>query len=420
MKKRIQFITIFLSVIFFISETSFSQAPSEESKVSRDGAVKVFMDCRCDLNYIREEIPYINYVRDVREAQVYVLVTRQMTGSGGEQFKFAFQGLKEFEGLNDTLVYSSNPDETYALVREEQTKILKMGLLRYVARTPIRSEVEISHNENLKAEEVIDKWNHWVFDLQTSPRLNAEETYKAINLFNSINISKVTPDLKLDIGFFQSYNKQRYIEDNVENTYIRKSETADILFVKSLNNHWSAGLKWNLRGSTQANFNLNHEVMPAIEYDLYPYSEASHRQLRTLYSIGYQYSDYIDTTIYNVLKENLFRHELRIAYQIQEKWGSINVSLSGSSYLHDFSKNSVEINGYLRIRVFKGLSISLNGQAAYINDRLNQRKGELSEAERLLRLKQQATSFEIGSSLSINYTFGSIYSNVVNPRFNNY
>ena len=64
--------------------------------------------------------------------------------------------------------------------------------------------------------------------------------------------------------------------------------------------------------------------------------------------------------------------------------------------------------------------MSVNGEAAYINDRLNQRKGELTEAERLLRLKQQATSFEVGASLSINYTFGSIYSNVVNPRFNRY
>ncbi len=37
----------------------------------------------CDMNYIRQEMPYINYVRDVKEAQVYMLVTRQSTGSGG-------------------------------------------------------------------------------------------------------------------------------------------------------------------------------------------------------------------------------------------------------------------------------------------------------------------------------------------------
>jgi hypothetical protein len=48
---------------------------------------------------------------------------------------------------------------------------------------------------------------------------------------------------------------------------------------------------------------------------------------------------------------------------------------------------------------------------------MNLAKGELSEADRLLRLKEQATSYNIQGGLSITYTFGSIYNNVVNPRF---
>jgi hypothetical protein len=33
------------------------------------------MDCQgCDLNYIREEMPYVNYVREVRDAQVYLFI----------------------------------------------------------------------------------------------------------------------------------------------------------------------------------------------------------------------------------------------------------------------------------------------------------------------------------------------------------
>jgi len=37
----------------------------------RENAIKVFIDCDdCDINYIREEIPYINYVRDVKEALI--------------------------------------------------------------------------------------------------------------------------------------------------------------------------------------------------------------------------------------------------------------------------------------------------------------------------------------------------------------
>ncbi len=77
---------------------------------------------------------------------------------------------------------------------------------------------------------------------------------------------------------------------------------------------------------------------------------ATHRQLRFLYSVGYQYSNYIDTTIYNKTEESLFKQELRMAYQIQEKWGSINVSLTGSNYFHDFSKNMVELSGIHEIQ----------------------------------------------------------------------
>ena len=407
-------------MIIHLSITGFAQTQLDTSAISRTGALKVFMDCRCDINYIRQEIPFINYVRDVAIAQVYILVTNQNTASGGNQYTFSFQGLAEFKGINDTLVLTTLPDETSAMIREGQVNVLKIGLMRYIAHTPMRKEIDIRYTEGLQTEEVIDKWNNWVIDLQTSPRFNSEESYSTLNLFNSINISKVTPDIKLEIDFDHSYNKQKYKEDEEENTYIRQSEAVDILFVRSLGEHWSAGLTWGLGGSTQANYSSNHEVMPAIEYDLYPYSKATHKQLRFLYSAGYQGSNYIDTTIYNLTNEHRFKQILRIGYQVQEKWGSINLSLSGSNYFHDFSKNSIEVDGFIRIRLFKGLSMSVNGEAAYINDRLNQRKGELTEAERLLRLKQQATSFEVGASLSINYTFGSIYSNVVNPRFNRY
>lgn len=412
---------IFLSsVISHLALTGYGQLQEEQSVISRTGALKVFLDCRCDINYIREEIPFINYVRDVTEAQVYIRLTSQNTASGGNQYTFSFQGLSEFKGINDTLVHTAYPDETSAMIREAQVDVLKIGLMRYISHTPMRREIDIRYTEGLKSEEVVDKWKNWVIDLQTSPRFSAEESYSNLNLFNSVNISKVTPDIKLEIDFDHSFNRQKYKGDDEETTYVRQSESVDILYVRSLGEHWSAGLTWGLGASSQANYNSNHEVMPAIEYDLYPYSKATHKQLRFLYSAGYQGSNYIDTTIFNLTNEHRFRQILRIGYQVQEKWGSVNVSLSGSNYFHDFAKNSIEVDGFVRIRVFKGLSMQVNGQAGYINDRLNQRKGALSEAERLLRLKQQATSFEVGASLSINYTFGSIYSNVVNPRFNRY
>ncbi|HUW93805.1 MAG TPA: hypothetical protein VMV74_11625 [Bacteroidales bacterium] len=423
---RIKFysLTFAIAISGLSITTNAQEQPSVQDSV-RKNAAKVFIDCRsCDMSFTRQEIPWVNYVRDVREAEVYVLVTSQRTGSGGDQFTYTFQGMNRFRGMNDTLTFTSNPNETNPEMREKRTNLLKAGLLRYAARTPVINEIMISHNHEMEQEEIVDKWNYWVFELQTSPRFNSEESYQRIQLNNSINISKVTPDIKLEIEADQSYNKQRFIEGDEDTTYIRSSKRLDNLFVKSLGEHWSAGLRWDISSSTSQNYIFNNMFMPSVEYDLFPYSEATHRQLRFLYSLGYQYSHYTDTTIYNKMYEHLFLQQVRVAYQILEKWGSVNLSLVASNYLHDLSKSMVQLNASLRVRIIKGLSLSLNGGAAFINDQMNLAKGELSEADRLLRLKEQATSYSIQGGISITYTFGSIYNNVVNPRFggggNNY
>jgi hypothetical protein len=386
----------------------------------RNDAVKVFIDCNsCDMNYTRQEIPWVNYVRDVREAQVYVLVTRQNSGNGGDLFTYTFHGMDLYAGMDDTLSYTSNPYETSTEIRERRTTILKAGLLRFASRTPLIHEIEISSGSAIEEEVVTDKWRNWVFEISTSPEYSSEETYKRLNIRNSLRVTKITPDIKFEIDFDQSYTRQRFIEEDLDTTYLRSFERIENLFVKSLGDHWSAGLIWNINTSTSENYDLNTSVMPSIEYDLYPYAEATHRQLRFLYSIGYQFNDYSDTTIYNKTRDNLFGQQLRVAYQVQKKWGSIYFSLRGLNYFHDFSKHMIASDLFARVRLFKGLSLTLNLEAAKINDQLNLRKGELSEAERLLRLREQATGYQFQAGIGLSYTFGSIYNNIVNPRFGN-
>ncbi|MRR23534.1 hypothetical protein EG830_11220, partial [bacterium] len=383
-------LTVFVSFTITAQETD-----SGSSGHMRNDAVKVFIDCNsCDMNYTRQEIPWVNYVREVREAQVYVLVTRQNSGNGGDLFTYTFHGMDQYAGMDDTLSYTSNPYETSTEIREKRTTILKAGLLRFASRTPLIHEIEISNGTEIEQEVVTDKWRNWVFEISTSPEYSAEETYKRLNIRNSIRITKITPDIKFEIDFNQSYTRQRFIEEDFDTTYLRSFERIENLFVKSLGDHWSAGMIWNINTSTSENYDLNTSVMPSIEYDLFPYAEATHRQLRFLYSIGYQFNDYTDTTIYNKTRENLFGHQLRVAYQVQKKWGSIYFSLRGLNYFHDFSKHMVATDLFAKVRLFKGLSLTLNLEAARINDQLNLRKGELSEAERLLRLREQATGYE--------------------------
>lgn len=415
-----------LTVLFILivsNTTAFSQEPGIRSDTLRRGAPKVFIDCQgCDMNYTRIQIPYVNYVRDVREAQVFILVTNQDAGNGGEQYTLTFQGQDQFKGMNDTLVYTSNPDETSTIVREKTTNMLKMGLMRYVARTPVFSEIEIRHNEDLQQEEVIDKWNNWVFEISTEPQFQSEEANKQLELRNSLNISKITESIKLQIEIDQFYNREKFIEnvntDSSETTTYTTDEIAmNNLFVKSLNDHWSTGFVWTLGSSTRENYKFTTELLPAIEYDIYPYAEATHRQLRILYGAGIQYNSYNETSIYNKTREDLYKQVLGVAYKVQKKWGSINVSLEGSNYFHDLSKNRIQLNTEIGIRIFKGLTLRLNGSVAHINDQINLRKGDISEADRLLKLTELATKYRMEGGIEISYTFGSIYNNIVNPRF---
>ena len=412
----------YVFVVFGLSLGIFlnGQEANPDTSIQRENAVRVFIDCYyCDMNFIREEIPYINYVRDVKEAQVYVLETRENTGSGGDKYTFAFVGQMEFEGMNDTLEYSSRPDDSRDYKRIWRTQMLKMGLMPYVARTPLYNQVIITPTKQMVVEEVIDRWNNWVFELQAEPQFEGEESYNELELGSSVSANKITHDWKLEFDFRNRYTRTKYTYEDSLRTNNKSYQTIEALIVKSLGEHWSAGLKTELISSTYTNTKFGLDILPSVEYNIYPYSKSTHRQFRILYGIGASINTYNDSTIYDKIEENLFLHQLQLAYQVQEKWGSINISLEGSNYLHDFSKNQLELSGSISVRIIKGLSLRIRGSGARINDQLSLAKGDLTEADILLQLQEQETSYKIDGGIGLTYTFGSIYNNTVNPRFGN-
>jgi len=407
-----------LSVSVLGQEPEITAEAEADTSVQRENGLRIFIDCaRCDMNFIREEVPYVNYVRDVKEAQLYILETSEMTGSGGRKYTYTFVGQLEFSGINDTLVYSSRPDDTRDYQRIWRTQMLKMGLMPYVAKTPLYSEVLINPTDRVEQDVVEDRWDNWVFELEAEPDFEGEESYRELELRSSISATKITHDWKLDLDFDHGYTRTKYTYDDTLYTNDKSFWGTDLLVVKSLGEHWSAGLRADLLSSSYNNIQLGLNIMPSLEYNIFPYSQSTHRQLRFLYGIGSSWRNYNDSTIYDQTEELLWQHQLEVAYQVQEKWGSINVSLRGSNFFHDFSKNRVELSGYLSIRILKGLSLRIRGGAARINDQLSLVKGEASEAEILLQLQELETSFNLNGGLGLTYTFGSIYNNIVNPRF---
>lgn len=413
MKKLLLLFSLLLFII-----PGYGQEPEQLTDSLRKDAVRLFIDCDyCDMNYIRREIPYVNYVRDVREAQLYLRETRQNTGSGGREYSYFFTGQDEFEGLTDTLIYLSRPDDPRDQTREGRTNMIKMGLMRYVARTPISKEVDIRHTGHVQEEEVSDNWNNWVFELETRPRFESEESLKQFTFWNSFKANKITPYWKIENDFDHQLTRTKYIYDDSTHISDKTQIKFENLTVKSLGEHWSTGVTTELLTSTFSNMKFNAEIFPSIEYNLFPYSESTHHQMRFLYGIGPSVNYYNDTTIYHKIQETLGKQQLKIAYQVQEKWGSINVSIEGSNYLHDFTKNRLELEGSINVRVVKGLSFSIRGRVARIRDQLSLVGEELSEADILLQLQEMASGYNVDGGLAITYTFGSIFNNVVNPRF---
>lgn len=411
-----------LSLLLIVFFSALQLYPQEYAKNLRDHALKVYVDCqRCDIDFIRREIPYVNYVRDRLEAQVHLLITRQSTGSGGIEYRMNFIGLKEFTGIDQETVYNSSPEETADKTRKGYTRMIGFGLMKYVATTPLVDGLSLQYDdslgENIDVQIVEDKWKSWVFDIRFIGELDEQESYSSLSSESDLGARKVTPEWKIEFGasYDQSDKKFRYDDDEYLSS--KTSFSFRNLTVKSINDHWSAGARAGVYSSSYGNTRFSASFAPAIEYNYFPYFESNRKQIRFQYRAGYGYVFYQDTTIFEKMEEGLFSHQLSVAADFRQPWGNINLSVQGSNYLHDWSKNSLRMWAGLYFRVFKGLSLSISGDAAVIHDQLSLTKGGATEEEILLRQKQIATQYDYSLKIGFSYTFGSIYNNVVNPRF---
>ena len=255
---------------------SFSQETKSSTDTLRKDALNVYMEAS---NYIRKEIPYVNYVRDIKDAGVYIISTFQRTGSGGGEYTYFLIGQHQNAGMRDTITFVTSPDETQDEKRIMEVRTLKMGLMRYVAKTPLSKYMNISFSESLSETVSSDKWDSWVFKTQISGFLNGEKSYKSSYLNGNLSAARITKDWKINLNAMYNYRVDKIdIDDEIiTSDNIRKSFSA--LVVKSISDHWSYGGSYYIGSSSYSNLDLSTSIMPGIEYDLFPYSESTRRQL---------------------------------------------------------------------------------------------------------------------------------------------
>ncbi len=380
-------------------------------------APSVFIDYeRFDMDFVKTQIPFINYVIERKDADIYVLITTQSTAGEGTEFNIFFNGQKEYTGMNDTLKYYALKTDTEDTIRRELVKRLKLGLVRYLAKTPIGELLSIVLPEKKIATTPQDPWRNWVFTIDLYTYLRGQQKFNFNTLNTTLSANKILKEWKIlnSLSYYYTYNVYKLDDTTITNE--SKTYSGSTKLAIGLNNHFSAGSYLSFYSSTYDNIYLSAGIAPAIEYDIFPYDESSSRKLTFLYDAGYIYYEYYEMTIFDKLKEKLFKESVSLSIDIKQRWGSLDVTLKASHYFHDFKKNRITLYTDITLPLLKGLSLNIYSYASMIHDQLSLPKRELTEEEIILQKRLMATQYSYYLSIGLSYTFGSIYSNIVNPR----
>jgi hypothetical protein len=394
-----------------------AQVPPPPAGNALPPGLRVFLDWPgADIAYFRGEVPFANFVPSLEAAQVHVRVTSS-SSDGNEVLTLTFIGLGEFAGDNNTLTYAVKPGERPEETRQASARLLKLGLVRYVAKTPAAKLVSVEFADQVKPTSVIDRWNFWVFNLGYDQFMDGETQYSDTMSSGSFSANRVTPELKVRTSFYGNLYRQRF---DIEGETIKSSSHGygfNGLVVKSLSDHWSIGAYLVAESSTYSNIKASVTAAPAVEYDFFPYADSTKRQLRLLYKVGYGYTKYRELTVYDKLSQGLFRESLSATLELNRPWGTVQTSLEGSHYFFRPFKYRVELSGEISFRIWRGLSFTVDGSFAKVHDQISLPKAGATPQEILLMLRELETDYSYFVSVGLNFRFGSLKSNVVNPRF---
>ena len=386
-------------------------------------AVNVFLDCQadgCDSQHFRQEIEFVNWVRDRTVADVHLLITSQGAAGGGSAYQLTYIGQRAFAGDSVTLRLSVPQTATEPEQRELLTQRIAQGLVHYAARTSVAGRIRLEFAEEDEQRTTRapahDPWNLWVFSFGLDGSTNGESRELSREADLSFDASRISEKWKFEFDIEGTYEEDRFELTNRTASRVTRNYNAGMFLARALAPLWSAGFSVEVGRSTFRNQDLYSRAATLLEYSFFPYDQFSRRELTLQYSVGARYFDYQELTIYDRLEERRFDHELRLSLDFQQPWGEAGASLSGSHYLHNIKRGNLSIDGNIDVRLFRGLSLEISGRYARVHDQLYIAKGDDDDEDVLLRRRELETNYEYETSIGISYTFGSIYNNIVNPR----
>jgi hypothetical protein len=348
-------------------------------------------------------------------------MTGQSTGSGGLEITFSFFGQGRFKGrdqvLRETFVVAASDDA----VRRGMVRVMSLGLVPYVLGTPSADRLRVTLQQaqaTTATTQSRDPWSRWSFRLNVNGNANGESSSSSFNINTNVNANRTTEQSKINLNARMNYRESKFeLPDGRTFLSPNRDYGMNGLYVKSLGGHWSAGVRSNWNSSTFSNQNWAWSGGPGIEWDLFPYSESTRRLLTVNYSISGRIWDYREVTIFGKLHETRMSQALETTMSMRQRWGTLGSSVEVASFIPDFGKNHVNVWGEASLNLFKGLSLNVYTSLESVRDQISLPALEATNEEVLVNQRQLATSYRYYVFFGVSYTFGSIFSPIVNPRF---
>lgn len=386
--------------------------------------LRVFLDCHeCDIDYLRQNVGFIDYMRDRTDADLHVLVTTQPTGGGGSAWTLKFIGLGRYVNHDHTYTFTTATTATRDEQRREFARVFRLGLVDYSADTAVMRDLDVIWKRPAAAvagpaAPQQDPWNYWVFRMGASGNSGGERLSSSRSYRVSFSANRVTEQWKINTSGSKSTDLGSFeVEDSPTIKTRTDAWSLNGLVVRSLGPKWSMAGRVSMSRSSYSNTDRSLTLAPGIEYDVFPYAESTRRSLTFQYSLGATGYNYRELTVYDRIRETVPYHALAASLGVRQPWGSISAQASLSQHLNHTDRYRASIFGATDVRLFKGFSFNVFAAYDKINDQISLRKGAATRDEILLRLRQLATNYSYHFSVGISYSFGSIFNNVVNPRF---
>tara|TARA_B110000046_G_scaffold171822_1_gene193055 strand:- start:811 stop:2070 length:1260 start_codon:yes stop_codon:yes gene_type:complete len=416
---KIIYYQIIIALVLTIPFTSLAKSNYTDTKI------KIFLDCEeCDFSYFRRNISFVEFVRAPQLADINVLVTDQETGSGGNIFYFQFKGMNQFDQITYQVFFNSEYFFTEIQERDGLLKTLKMGLIPYlIGNTSLTEKLNIEYDESLNNYDLVtknpddDPWNYWLINVGGDLSFSKQELQSQKEFGSNFDLNRITEKLK----FKSDLDFNRVIQEFNDDGVIIKSRItwidSDIDLVYSLGPKWSLGAFSGYTRSTYANIDAQLKFNLGLEYNIFKWDKSDKKVFTLTYLLGLKYNDYFEETIFDKKYENIYQQNLRLYFLRRQNWGNIEATARINSFLNDFSKNRMRFELEGSFRLSKIISLFGNINLESIHDQVFLSKSILSTQDLLLKQRQLPTDFNLSMDIGIELTFGSIYNNVVNPRF---